>query len=74
MVADQIRENKHRRPFRPFFLQMDDGRCIPVVHHEWFMVSPLGRQVVVFQPDSLHDILDVTRIVGVSFEPQSQAT
>jgi hypothetical protein len=38
------------------------------------MISPLGREVVVFQPDSSHDILDVARIVGASFEPQAQAS
>jgi len=74
MSADELRQNIKRRPFRPFFLQMEDGQSIPVVHQDWIMISPLGREVVVFQPDSSHDILDVARIVGASFEPQAQAS
>jgi hypothetical protein len=69
MTAAQIRSHIVARPFRPFKLCLADGRQIPVVHHDFVMLSPNGRLVDVFQPDNSHSILDVFLILSVEVPP-----
>ncbi len=42
---DRVREG---RPFRPFTLQMADGRSFHVPHPEFLSRSPSGRTIIVY--------------------------
>ncbi len=65
MIADEIRSLIRARPFKTFTLYIADGRQIPIVHHDFILVSPRGMIVDVFQPNDEHDILDVMNITGI---------
>lgn len=69
MSSGEIKRHIIAQPFRPFYLNVADGRKIPVVGRDFALVSPQGRLVDVYQPDDTHDILDVFLITGISFDP-----
>jgi len=74
MTATELRSHIIAQPFRPFRLCLADGRQIPVVHHDFVMLSPNGRLVNVYQPDNSHSILDVFLILSVDFPPTAEAS
>jgi len=55
----------HREPFRPFFLNVADGRALKVPHREFISIHPTGRTVVVYGADEDLEILDVMLITGI---------
>lgn len=69
MIVDEIRKHIVANPFRPFWIQVADGRHVAVRARDFVLVSRQGRLVDVYQPDDAHDILDVFHISGVSFDP-----
>jgi hypothetical protein len=73
MTGEEIRKHVQARPFVPFDLHVADGRIIPVVHHDFVLISPRGRLIDVFQLNDDHDILDVHRITSVSFRANGSA-
>ena len=69
MPVDELRKCIVASPFRPFTLNIADGRRIPVIGRDFIFVPPeKGRIVLVFQRNDEFDILDSTSITGVSFE------
>jgi hypothetical protein len=68
--VDELRKNIIASPFRPFTLNIADGRRIPVTGRDFILVPPeKGRTVVVYQRNGEYDLLDALLITGVSFEP-----
>lgn len=69
MSADALRKCIVASPFRPFTLNIADGRRIPVLGGDFVLMAPeKGRTVVVYQRNDDFDILDTLLITGVSFE------
>lgn len=68
MSGDEIRELKRAEPFRPFTIAMAHGRRVPVLGPDYFLVSPSGRSVDVFQRDDSLDMLDVASIVEIAID------
>jgi hypothetical protein len=69
MSADELRKCIVVSPFRPFTLNIADGRRIPVLGVDFVLLAPeKGRTVVVYQRNDDFDILDTMLITGVSFE------
>lgn len=52
MTGDGFRELWKAQPFQPFIMRLASGRSIQVAHPEFVAISPGGRTVAVFQPDS----------------------
>ena len=72
MSADELRKCIVASPFRPFILNIGDGRRIPVMGRDFIIIAPeKGRSVVVYQRNDDFDILDTMLITGVSFESAS---
>jgi hypothetical protein len=69
MTADDIRTHIVATPFQPFWINVADGRRIPVRARDFILISPQGRMVDVYQPNDAHDILDIFYITGVSLDP-----
>jgi hypothetical protein len=65
MTTDRIRSLYQARPFKPFAIHLADGRKVPVVHHEFMMLAPSGRTVVVQQPDETPNIIDLLRVTDL---------
>ena len=69
MSVDELRKCIVASPFRPFTLNIADGRRIPVIGRDFVLVPPeKGRTVVVYQRDGDFDLLDALLITGISFE------
>ena len=69
MSADELKKCIVANPFRPFILNIGDGRRIPVMGRDFILMAPeKGRTVIVYQRNDDFDILDTLSIRGISFE------
>jgi hypothetical protein len=62
---EKIRDVLHAQPFRPFWIHLADGGRIAVDHEDFVALEPAGRELIVYLPNSSHDIVDmllVTRL------------
>jgi hypothetical protein len=69
MTIEQVRTAATAKPFRPFLLQLADGREIPVQHPEFMPAVPSGRTIVVCQPDDTVNIIDLLLVTDLEFKP-----
>lgn len=68
MSAEELRAQIRATPFRPFLLNVADGRRIPVGARDYILVSPTGRTAHVYQRDESYDIVDMLLVTGLSFD------
>ena len=66
MTAATLRDLVGRSPFQPLDVHLADGRVIPVLHHDFVMISPVERDFVVYQPDGKIDWIDTQLVTGVT--------
>jgi hypothetical protein len=66
-----IREALHAQPFRPFTLQLADGRALAVPHPDFVAVSPRHVVVINAQDEGL-SILEPLLIVSLEVAGVSQ--
>lgn len=59
MTTDRFRGTLHQQPFRPFTIQMADGRLLDVVHPDFVAQSPSERTLILFQTDETYSVLDL---------------
>jgi hypothetical protein len=55
----------HATPFRPFVVHIADGGRLAVVHEDFVAIAPTGREMIVYQSNGSHQIVDtmlVTRL------------
>jgi hypothetical protein len=75
MSVDELKKCIVASPFRPFVLNIADGRRVSVVGRDFILIPPeKGRTVVVYQKDGDFDLLDSLLITGVSFESVADAS
>ena len=74
MTIDQIRSLYQAVPFRPFVMHLADGREIPVVHRDFIIASPNGREVIVYQPDNSFNIVDTASCDRFGNEGRTDST
>ena len=74
MSIEELRKCIVVAPFRPFMLNIADGRRVRVVGRDFILIPPeKGRMVVVYQHDGEMDLLDSLLITGVSYEAAANA-
>jgi hypothetical protein len=69
MTIEQLRNLYESKPFRPFVIQLADGRQIPVHHREFIMSVPSGRTIVICQPDDAINIIDLLLVTDLEIRP-----
>ncbi len=74
MTIEQLRAVYRAQPFHPFFLHLEDGRQIPVLHPEFIMAVPSGRTIIVAQPDDTTDIIERQLVTDIELKPVPQAS
>ena len=74
MTGSEIRKCITTVPFKPFILNMSDGRKLPVFGRDFIMISPNGAVVDLFQPDSDHDIAATVAVTGVTYIGDGKAS
>jgi hypothetical protein len=68
MLIDDLRKARRAEPFKPFTLNLADGRKFLVPHPEFMLVPPEGRRlsIVVYDPDEGYEIIDPTLITSLT--------
>lgn len=70
MTIEQLKAAHDRQPFQPFVMHLADGRQIPVLHREFVMTVPNGRTVVMCQPHSTINMIDLLLVTDLKIKPQ----
>jgi hypothetical protein len=65
MTIDEVRRFFNAQSFTPFTFFLADGRQFPVVSREFVALSPVGRTVVVYQPDGMFDVIDLLLVTSL---------
>jgi hypothetical protein len=69
MHREQIRELLRDQPFRSFTIHLPEGRQVNVVHHDFALLSPDGRTLLAYGPDSSFNMIDVMLIASIEVGP-----
>lgn len=68
MKAVNIEDALHARPFRPFTVEIDNGKRIPVKHMDFLLLSPGKGTAIIFETKERFSIVGVENISAISFE------
>lgn len=71
MTIEQLRSFYDAQPFQPFVMHLADGREIPVQGREMMMSAPNGRTIIVYQPDSSFNVIDLLLVTDLEAKPAS---
>lgn len=74
MEGSELRLKIVAVPFRQFVLNVSDGRKLPVFGRDFIMISPNGRYVDLYQPDSDHDIISTSAVTGITYVDEMKRT
>jgi hypothetical protein len=74
MTVEQLRSAYNAQPFRPFVINLADGREVPVRHREFIMTVPSGRTILVCQPDDTVNIIDLLLVTDLEVRPQTNGS
>jgi len=69
MRQEQVRELLRRQPFRPFLIHLPEGRAVEVWHHDFALLSPDGRVLIVFDRDSIATYIDLMLVASIQESP-----
>ena len=69
MTIEQIRGYHNATPFQPFVIHLADGRAIRVPSREFMAAAPNGRTIVVYQPDSTANVIDLQLVTDLEVKP-----
>jgi hypothetical protein len=70
MTTEQLRSARRSVPFWPFTIRMADGKTFSIAHPDFLSISPAGRTVVVYHPDSA-SIVDLLLMMELELSPPS---
>jgi hypothetical protein len=73
MKFDKIRETLHAKPFRPFWIHLADGGRLLVQQEDFVALDPAGREMIVYQTDSSHQIVDVLLVTRLEIKARNGA-
>lgn len=65
MTVNQLRKLHQARPFKPFDVNLADGRSLPVTHPELLAIVPPGRTIVVGLSDGTAEIVDLFLVLSL---------
>ena len=68
MTIEQMRAAREAVPFRPFILQLADGRSWRVPHRDYISMTPGGRTVIVYQEGEAFSIIDLLLVTELAME------
>jgi hypothetical protein len=73
MTIEQLRAMHQAVPFRPFTIDLADGRHLYVPHREFLSHSPSGRTVIVYGEDESFSIIDLLLVTELKVPDSVQA-
>jgi hypothetical protein len=60
-------------PFRPFTIDLADGRHLNVPHREFLSHSPSGRTVIVYGEEESFSVIDLLLVTRLKVRESAQA-
>ncbi len=72
MKAINIQDALEFAPFRPFTIELDNGKKVEVKHPDYVMLSPSKNTAVVFVGEHVH-LMDVDHISTITLNPRKAA-
>lgn len=67
MTADDLRKLYYAEPFRPFVLELPDGRNLTVHKREWMAISPVNTQASIAPTILEFELVDLPTEAVVRF-------
>lgn len=64
MTLKTLQELRDAVPFRPFQLELADGRSLPVVTPDHLFFMPNGKELLVVLPDNGFRFVDLAQVVS----------
>ena len=64
MKAESLRRLIEANPFKPFSINLADGRALKVPHRDFVSPSPNFRMLTVWHADDSCDIIDLMLVIG----------
>ncbi len=71
MKADTLRELIEANPFKPFSINLADGRALKVPHRDFISVSPNARMLTVWDQRDTANLIDLMLVIGFHVKGQS---
>ena len=65
MTTEQLTKMIETKPFKPFEIDLADGRSIPVKHPEFVARSRSGRTISVWGPDEAFETIDLLLVTSL---------
>ena len=65
MTIDQVRKLHRATPFKPFDVNLADGRSLAVDHPEIMAIIPPGRTIVIGLADGTAEIVDLLLVTSL---------
>jgi len=62
---ETAREVLHAQPFRPFAIHLADEGRLRVEHEDFVALDPSGREMIVYLPDSSHQIVTLSLVTRI---------
>jgi hypothetical protein len=73
MKVDEVRALLHATPFRPFIVHIADGGTLAVAHEDFIAIAPTGREMIVYQPNGSHQIVDTMLVTRLEVTDKTNA-
>jgi hypothetical protein len=73
MKVSGVQESLRERPFRPFDINLPEGRTVHVFHPDFALLSPDGRTLLAYERDNSFHMIDVALITNIRVGPASAA-
>ena len=76
MKSVNIRDAIEQVPFKPFKLEMDNGKSLHVPHRDFIFLSPAGSTAVIIEvaPEGEHThMVDVDHVSTIKFDKKKAA-
>jgi len=67
MKAKTIQEAVRKSPFKPFFLQIDNGAKVKVEHPEWIIFNGRKTECIVAEGRDDFHYLDLDHVSGLAY-------
>jgi hypothetical protein len=65
MTVEKLEQFHKTQPFRPFRINLADGRYLDIEHPEFLARTPTGRTVVVVKPDETFEVIDLLLVTSL---------
>jgi hypothetical protein len=71
MTAQELREARDAKPFRPFAIHLADGRTIRISERDYPCISPDGGMIMIHHSDDKWTLVHLQLAMKLEFESEA---